>query len=92
MDKQNETVTISKAEYENLLASQENMQSQIDWLTERVRLLTRQQFGTSSEKIVDEELMNQVGMLFNETEYIADIAAKAEKTTVKEHTPPFGKR
>ena len=31
MDKQNETVTISKAEYEN-------MQSQIDWLTERVRL------------------------------------------------------
>ena len=86
MDKQTETVTISKAEYENLLASQENLQSQIDWLTERVRLLTKKQFGTSSEKTVSDELMNQVGMLFNETEYIADIAAKAEKTTVKEYT------
>ena len=79
MDTQNETVTISKAEYEN-------MQSQIDWLTERVRLLSKKQFGVSSEKIVDDELMNQVGMIFNETEYIADIAAKAEKTTVKEYT------
>lgn len=86
MDKQNETVTISKAEYDNLLASQENMQSQIDWLTERVRLLSKKQFGVSSEKIVDDVLMNQVGMIFNETEYIADIAAKAEKTTVKAHT------
>ena len=89
MDKQNETVTISKAEYERLLhtaAETENMQSRIDWLTERVRLLTKQQFGTSSEKTVSDEFMNQIGMLFNETEYIADIAAKAEKTTVKEHT------
>ena len=79
MDKQNETVTISKAEYEN-------MQSQIDWLTERVRLLSKKQFGVSSEKIVDDVLMDQVGMIFNETEYIADIAAKTEKTTVKEYT------
>ena len=89
MEKQNETVTISKAEYEKLLqtaAETENLQSQIDWLTERVRLLTKKQFGASSEKIIDDELMNQVGMLFNETEYIADIAAKAEKTTVKEYT------
>lgn len=86
MDKQNETVTISKAEYDNLLASQENMQSQIDWLTERVRLLSKKQFGVSSEKIVDDVLMDQVGMIFNETEYIADIAAKTEKTTVKEYT------
>lgn len=30
--------------------------------------------------------MDQVGMIFNETEYIADIAAKTEKTTVKEYT------
>lgn len=86
MDKQNETVTISKAEYDNLLASQENMQAQIDWLTERVRLLTKKQFGTSSEKIVDDEFTNQIGMMFNETEWTLDTAAKEEKTTVKEHT------
>ncbi len=78
MDKQTETVTISKAEYEN-------MQSQIDWLTERVRLLTKQRFGSSSEKITDEVTMNQIRM-FNETEWTLDSAAKAEKTTVKEYT------
>ena len=50
MDQQNETVTIPKSEYEKLLASQDSMQSQIDWLTERVRLLTKQKFGSSSER------------------------------------------
>lgn len=79
MDKQPETVTISKAEYEN-------MQSQIDLLTERVRLLSKKEFGPSSEKIVSEELMDQIGMVFNEAEYTADIAARSEKTTVKEYT------
>ncbi len=78
MDKQTETVTISKAEYEN-------MQSQIDWLTERVRLLTKQRFGSSSEKITDEAAMNQIRM-FNETEWTLDATAKAEQTTVKEYT------
>ena len=79
MDKQPETVTISKAEYENLL-------SQIDWLTERVRLLSKKEFGPSSERIVSEELMDQIGMVFNEAEYTADIAAMSEKTTVREYT------
>ena len=40
-----ETVTIGKAEYEALLASRENLQSQVDWLTEQVRLLQKKQFG-----------------------------------------------
>ena len=86
MDQQNETVTIPKAEYDNLLASQENMQSQIDWLTERVRLLTKQKFGSSSEKIIREELRDQISMLFNEAEFTADEEKPEEETvTVKEH-------
>lgn len=86
MDKQNETVTISKAEYDSLLASQENMQSQIDWLTERVRFLTKQQFGSSSEKRISDDFRNQISMCFNEAELTEDIPAEEEKITVKEYT------
>lgn len=83
MNDQPETITISKTEYEN-------MQARIDWLTERVRLLTKQKFGPSSEKIIGNELAEQLGMLFNETEWTPDISAKAEKITVKEYTRRSG--
>ena len=85
MDQQNETVTIPKAEYEKLLnsaAETENMQSQIDWLTERVRLLTKQKFGASSEKVIREELQDQISMIFNEAELTADTEEKAAEDTV----------
>ena len=60
-----ETVTIGKAAYEALLASRENLQSQIDWLTEQVRLLQKKQFGSSSEKRTDLNFPEQLS-IFNE--------------------------
>lgn len=92
MEQQNETITISRNVYEELLASNENLQSQIDWLTERVRLLTKKQFGTSSEKFIYENFSEQLS-IFNEAELTVDTVASlasagdtAEKTTVKGYT------
>ena len=69
-----ETVTIGKAEYEALLASRENLQSQVDWLTEQMRLLQKKQFGSSSEKCMDLNFPEQLSF-FNEAEFTADTAA-----------------
>ena len=92
-----ETVTIGKAEYEALLASRENLQSQVDWLTEQMRLLQKKQFGSSSEKRMDLNFPEQLS-IFNEAEFTDDTAAAldgaanaaaddaADKTTVKAHT------
>lgn len=88
-----ETVTIGKAEYEALLASRENLQSQVDWLTEQMRLLQKKQFGSSSEKRMDLNYPEQLS-IFNEAEFTDDTAAAldgaanaaADKTTVKAHT------
>ena len=91
MEQQNETIIVSKKEYDDLLASRENLQSQIDWLTEQVRLLTKKQFGSSSEKHIDVNFVEQFS-IFNEAEYTVDTTAAlataedAEKTTVKAHT------
>ena len=91
MKLQNETVTVSKKEYEALLASKETMQAQIDWLTEQVRLLTKKRFGASSEKCMDGEIPEQL-RIFNEAELVADtaelpeVSGDAETTAVKAHT------
>jgi len=55
-----ETVTISKAEYES-------MKQQISWLLERLKLSKHKQFGASSEKSAYDQLS-----MFNEVETTAD--------------------
>jgi len=61
--KTEETVVISRAEYES-------MKQQIAWLMEQLKLSKRREFGTSSEKS-DYDQIN----LFNEAEVITDSAA-----------------
>ena len=58
-----ETVTISKAEYES-------MQHQITWLMEQLALLKRHRFGTSSEQL-DADMRQQLS-LFHEAEALSD--------------------
>lgn len=58
-----ETITISKAEYESL-------KQQINWLMEQLKLSKHRQFGASSEKSEYDQLE-----LFNEAEFIADPVA-----------------
>ena len=69
-----EMVTISRAEYEEKnarLASQDErisrLESQIELLTEALRLARHKRFGASSEK-TDESFMEQLSFLFNEAE------------------------
>lgn len=76
-----EMVTISRAEYEEKnarLASQDErisrLESQIELLTEALRLARHKQFGASSEK-TDESVMEQMSFLFNE----AEVFSAAEK-------------
>lgn len=67
-----ETVTISKAEYESL-------KQQIAWLMEQLKLSKRRQYGISSEKS-NYDQMN----LFNEAETVADLSvAEPELEEVK---------
>lgn len=68
-----ETVTISRAEYEEL-------KQQVQWLMEQFRLLKHKQFGSSSEQTGLEQLY-----LFNEAEQLAGLNAEPEITEVKAH-------
>ena len=56
-----ETVTISRTEYEHLLEDKR----QKEWLLEQLRLARKKQFGASSEKAT-EEVTEQLSFLFDE--------------------------
>ena len=87
-----ETVTISRAEYEEKnarLASQDErisrLESQIELLTEALRLARHKRFGASSEK-TDESFMEQLSFLFNEAEvFSAAEKEEPEETNVAGH-------
>ena len=62
-----ETVTISRAEYEEFQAQRKKiseLESRLDLLMEALRLARHKQFGASSEKSED-TLMEQLSFLFN---------------------------
>lgn len=85
-----ETVVISRAEYEKLKAENARLAQALVNLQEQIRLANKQRFGRSSEQSKYECAGEQLSMdlLFNETEVIADIApmpAEPELTTVKAH-------
>ena len=63
----NETITISRSEYDTLLAQNAELTNQVKWLMEQMRLARHKQYGSSSEKSrYDQE------ELFNEPEATAD--------------------
>ncbi len=67
-------VTISRAEYEN-------MQAQIQWLMEQLRLSRQKRFGASSER-TSEDAVEQLSLLFNEAEVYAGQATKEADNSV----------
>ena len=50
-----ETVTISREEYDKLIAQNLEMQKQIKWLMDTIKLKNNKIFGSSSEKSNKEE-------------------------------------
>jgi len=84
-----ETVTISRAEYEELKAQNAELSQQVQYLLEQMRLARKKQFGASSEQSrydAPEQLS-----LFNEAEFFAD-ARSAEPELVEIETPYRKKR
>ena len=79
-----ETVTISRAEYEQIqtqIARIPSLEKQIELLTEALRLSRQKRFGASSER-TSEDAMEQLSLLFNEAEVYVDQAAKEEDGSV----------
>ena len=72
------TITISRAEYEEL-------KSQNEWLMEQLRLLKKKQFGASSEQSTG-QLDGQLSLLFNEVEAYAAPPGPRKTTQVAAHT------
>lgn len=88
-------VAISRAEYEKFLGQEQQLlaqderisrlESQIELLTEALRLARHKQFGASSEK-ADESVMEQMSFLFNEAEvFSAAETEEPEETDVAGH-------
>ena len=73
-----ETITISRAEYDEL-------KSQNEWLMEQLRLMKKKQFGSSSEQR-KEQLDGQMSLLFNEAEAYAVPPGPQKTTQVAAHT------
>ena len=86
-EKSMETVTISKAEYEQMQAHITELEKQVELLMEAIRLSRQKRFGVSSEKI-NGDGMEQLSLLFNEAEVYTDTeeqSAKEEEVPVAAH-------
>jgi len=65
-----EEITISRKEYNNLIAQNKEMSQKLQWLMETIKLNNRKMFGSSSEKTEEESAQLSI---FNEVEEIANI-------------------
>ena len=85
-EKQAETVTVLRTEYESQQAQLAELKLQNQWLLEQLGLAKKRQFGSSSEKM-HEEFMDQLRLTFNELEAYAfgTKSATPEQITVKAH-------
>ena len=77
-------VTISRAEYESLKAERDELNQKLDWLLEQVRLNRKKLYGVSSERL-EEELIGQLSLMFDETEAWLS-KRRAKETEVAAHT------
>lgn len=86
--KAGETVTISREEYERLLEENNALNRQLDWLMEQLRLMRTKKYGPSSEKRLmnEEELCEQLSLVFNEAEAYRPREEKKPGTQVSGYT------
>lgn len=85
-EQMNETVTISKEEYENLKKEISDLNDLNNWYREQLETLKKNRFGSKSEH-AGNEVEGQLCFLFDEPEVYAYLEETLEKeTTVAEHT------
>lgn len=79
-----ETETVSRAEYDALLAENKELSRNLKYVMEQMNLLKKKVFGASSEKasVLD---LDQMSLFFNELEAISAMPAQ-ENTPVAAHT------
>ena len=78
---QDEMISISRAEYEELQARNAELTQQVQWLMEQMRLSRQKRFGSSSEKSQYDQID-----LFNEAEATADKRIpEPELTEIQKH-------
>lgn len=78
-----EEITISRKEYNNLIAQNKELSQKLQWLMETIKLNNRKMFGSSSEKTEEESAQLSV---FNEAEEFANIRKpEPELEEVKSH-------
>lgn len=78
---QDEMISISRAEYEELQARNAELTQQVHWLMEQMRLARQKRFGSSSEKSQYDQID-----LFNEAEATADKRIpEPELTEIQKH-------
>ena len=77
-------VTISRAEYDSLKAECAELNQKLDWLLEQVRLTKKKLYGASSEQL-EEELVGQLSLMFDETEAWLS-KRRSKETKVAAHT------
>lgn len=83
---QDEQISISRAEYDALLAERNELSKKLDFLMGQLRLLKHRAFGASSEQAT-EQLVGQMSLLFNEAEaWMPREGSPTESTTVSAHT------
>ena len=80
-----ETITISRAEYDAQKTRITELESQVEWFMEQLRLLRKRQFGASSEQ-TKEQLDGQLSLMFNEAEAYAAPPGPKKVTHVAAHT------
>ena len=74
--------TVSRAEYDAVVAENAELRKKLDFIMGQVRLLKHKTFGSSSERAT-EELIGQISFIFNEAEaWKAEEKAPVESTTV----------
>jgi len=79
IDKNSETVTISKTEYTSL----KEIESEWKWLKEQLQTIKKKTFGSTSEQT---KLFEQISMFFNEAEALEDTEDKNQEITAQQHT------
>ena len=81
-----QTGTVSRAEYDSLAKEVAYLRQENQYLLEQLGLARKRQFGASSEKL-QEELVDQLGLMQNEAEACAygTVTATPEQIRVKEY-------
>jgi transposase len=76
----NETITITKIEYENIVSENTELNQKVQWLMEQLKLSKDRQFGASSEKTDYSQIS-----IFNEAELEANNVPEPKLVEIEKH-------